>query len=181
MSVHVAGHSKSLKYALGAKVREILVPYRYDNIPFVRPGHMFKLEGYALCYDNLEITIKTKGQVEFYVDDDTCLIQDEFDDCTVQLSTGIHPITCYIKPTEYPVSYELSPNIFVLNNGYIEFTDPKPLTTKLLNFRFVNPEKHVRQKYYIGTRKLKTYYYDYKHLDDKYTDTTVVIPPEDES
>lgn len=172
------GH-KTLRISLGSEKFSLMVPHKYENFPYLESNELVKLEAYALCYESLTITIKANGQIEFY-QGEQCLKQNVMNQCQVQLDAGIQTITCYIRPSTPTLSFELTPNIFVLNNGLIRFADPIAVRNKLMNFRFVNPDEYSRQKYYLRTKQLKTFYHDYDYLDDKYTDTTVIVPPEDE-
>ena len=164
----------TLRFAVGRKIFETYILHKCNIVPKVEDGMMFKLTGYMLCYDDLDITVETNGQIELYVDGKR-VISDILNSGTAEIETGIHEMVCYIKPSQYPASYKIMPNVFTLNNGEIQFLSPKPLCENILSFKFVNPDKYTRQKYYVNGKPQITFYSDYNYQDDKYTVTTVAV------
>jgi len=176
-SIWTLTESTTLKESCETKISEfVLLPK--TRIPNVTTDNAVKLEGYVLLYDKpTTISVSTNGQFEVYLDDIVIIKSVNNGNVTVH-HYGILPFECYIRPSSNPVSINIEPTFFVLNNGIMEFRDPKPVQSKSMTFTFANPERYIEQKYYIGDRELETVYKKKKSKYVKLTEITVIIPPD---
>jgi len=176
-SIWTLTESTTLKESCETKINEfILLPK--TRIPNVTTDNIIKLEGYVLLYDKpTTISVSTNGQFEVYLDNVMVLGAINNSSITVY-QYGILPFECYIRPSSNPVPINIEPTFFVLNNGIMEFKDPKPTRSKSMTFIFANPDQYIEQKYYIGERELDVTYQTSETEHVKLTKVTVIVPPD---
>jgi len=177
-SIWTTTNATNLKDAIVDKQIEFLTTYKLNNTPEITTDNIIKLEGYILLYNSpTTISITTNGDFEIYIDN-IQILKSTNNGSTDIYNKGILPFECYIKPASIPFSYQITPNKFTLNNGYIQFKDPRSLRSKITKITFINPNEFVHQKYYINNVELETSYNTYEQNENKYTETTIIIPPE---
>ena len=178
-SIWTSTESTSLHDSLVSEKTECLLPSNCLYVPYISStDEVVKLEGYMLIYDSpTTISINTNGEFELYIDN-AQVLKSSNTGTVKYYQTGILPFKCYIRPTSLPLKYEISPDQFVLNDGYIRIENPRSSSTKTIKLTFANPNEYIRQKFYIGNTELEVTYEERDTDHVKLTETTVNIPPE---